>query len=221
MRDAGEAGGADSTSGKRPARTRPTRGAVRERILEAAGRAFAERGFEAASLDEIAQAAGFTKGAIYSNFRTKDDLILALMDDQVTDRLASSADALRRDDLALADRVRLVGDQLTQALLVEQSWHSLFLEFWQRALRDEALAARLAGRRQALRRAIAQVIDEQADQAGVTFPLPSSELATVILALSNGLAVERYPDPAAVPEDLFGRVLSLLLVGSTNDGPAG
>ncbi len=182
--------------------------------------AFAERGFDAVSLDEVADLAGFTKGAIYSNFRSKDDLILALMDDQVTDRLAASAEALSRDDLTCDDRMRLVGDQLTRALGTERAWQSLFLEFWQRAIRDPAVAAPFAARRQTLREAIARLIDEQASRAGVALPLPSEQLATVILALSNGLAIERYPNPAAVPDDLLGKVLQVLLAG-TAGGSAG
>ncbi len=217
LENVGEAPQAGTASGRRRERTRPTREAVRRRILDAACHSFAARGFDAVSLDEVAEAAGFTKGAVYSNFGSKEALILALMDGQVTDRLGASADALSRDDLSFAERMRVVGDQLTQALRTERMWQSLFLEFWQRAIRDPAVAARFTARRQALRQDIARVIDEQAGRAGVALPLPSAHLATVILALSNGLAIERYPDPAAVPDDLFGRILQVLLAGT----PAG
>src|ERR1700722_12611485 len=61
-------------------RTRPTRGEVRDRILDAASKVFAAEGFAGATIDAIGQAAGFTKGAVYSNFESKDELFLALLD---------------------------------------------------------------------------------------------------------------------------------------------
>src|SRR4051812_50109383 len=79
-----------------PARAvRPRKDEVRERVLQAAGEVFAERGFAAASLDQVAAAAGFTKGAVYSNFRSKDDLFLALMEDEGARRIDTVEAALR------------------------------------------------------------------------------------------------------------------------------
>lgn len=68
---------------------------MRARVLHAAGQVFAERGFSAASLDQVAAAAGFTKGAVYSSFGSKDELFLALMDAEVARRVEEVEAALR------------------------------------------------------------------------------------------------------------------------------
>src|SRR5262245_66371515 len=64
-------------------RTRPTRDETRRRLFEAAAQVFEERGIGAASIEAIAAAAGFTRGAVYSNFASKDDLIIAMLEDHV------------------------------------------------------------------------------------------------------------------------------------------
>src|SRR5580693_8478922 len=78
----------------KPARTRPTRAEVRDRILDAALEVFAAEGFAGATIDAIGQAAGFTKGAVYSNFESKDELFLALLDREFERRGAQIATTL-------------------------------------------------------------------------------------------------------------------------------
>src|ERR1700684_4238566 len=78
----------------KPPRTRPTRVEVRDRILDAASKVFAAEGFVGATIDAIGQAAGFTKGAVYSNFDSKDELFLALLDREFELRGAQIVTAL-------------------------------------------------------------------------------------------------------------------------------
>jgi AcrR family transcriptional regulator len=194
---------------------RPRRDDVRRAILDAAAAVFADRGIDGASLDDVAAAAGFTKGAVYSNFASKDELILALMDDRVAAHLDLGVQAVGSGERSPAERARALGDCLTAALLAQRQWHMLFLEFWQRALRDPEVGARFAAHRHVVRDDIATAIHDQATALGLTPALPPAELATVILALSNGLAIEAYPEAGAVPEHLFGQVLELLLAPAT------
>lgn len=197
-------------------RTRPRREDVRQAILDAAAEVFAERGIDGASLDDVAAAAGFTKGAVYSNFASKDELILALMDERVGAHLEIGIQAVRGSRRSPARRLRALGDRLTAALLAQRQWHLLFLELWQRALRDPQLGGSFTARRRALRQALTATITEQANTLGLTPRLTPEELAVVILALSNGLAIEAYPDPSAVPDELFGKVLELLASWATS-----
>src|SRR6185437_15796918 len=81
----------------KPPRTRPTRGEVRDRILDAAAKVFAAEGFAGATIDAIGQAAGFTKGAVYSNFGSKDELFLALLDPDLRERLIARRRAAAAD----------------------------------------------------------------------------------------------------------------------------
>ncbi len=124
-----------------------TRDDVRQ-ILDAAAREFARQGIDAASLEDIAATAGFTKGAVYSNFASKDELVLALVDAQVGTRLRSSVDAVDATRETTDDPAAVLGDRLTAAMVEHPEEHVLFLEFWLRAIRDAGTAARLGqGRR--------------------------------------------------------------------------
>ncbi len=89
-------------------RSRPTRAQTRARVLRAAGQVFAERGYERSSLDDVAAAAGLTKGAIYSSFSGKEELFYALMEERINERLALVADVIDRQG-AIGDTMRDIG----------------------------------------------------------------------------------------------------------------
>jgi AcrR family transcriptional regulator len=198
-------------------RKRPTRAQTRERLIEAARAVFAERAYEHASLDEIAAAAGLTKGAIYSNFGSKDELFYALMRDQIDERL-------RRITLAsdphttIAGRVLAAGRTLADATAGEPEWHLAFIEFWARTMRNPGLREDFARHRQAARDTIAGYLETQAARAGVDLPLPARQLAVAVLALSNGLAIEQLTEPEYADPALLPTLLNLLL--TANDSPA-
>ncbi|WP_158886757.1 TetR/AcrR family transcriptional regulator [Amycolatopsis anabasis] len=188
---------------------RPPRTETRQRVLDAAARVFAERGIAGASLREVAEAAGLTTGALYSNFAGKDELVLALMAEHVGMRLRRATEAV--DDLDDADALlREVGARLIEAVQTDFTWQRLFLEYWGVAMRDEEVRAGLAARRREARAALTRAITRIADARGFALPVPAEQAAVVVLALSNGFAIERGIDAGAVPDGLFGRVLTLL-----------
>jgi AcrR family transcriptional regulator len=199
------------TSGQHRARVRPQRSEVRRRLLDAAAQLFAQRGITATSIDDVAAAAGFTKGAFYSNFTSKDNLILELIDDRAASRLDWGKEAFQAGSRLAGERAEALGDRLTAIFVAHREWQMLFLEFWQQAVRSPEVGRRFAARRREMCSVVAAVIQSQAESLGLTLALPPEQLATVILALSNGLAIERYTDEEAVPDHLFGDVLRLLL----------
>src|SRR5258706_9199458 len=77
-------------------RTRPTRDDTRDKLFEAAARVFEEQGIGGASIETIAAAAGFTRGAFYSNFKSKDELIIAMLEDHVEQSIRRNLDLLAR-----------------------------------------------------------------------------------------------------------------------------
>ena len=180
---------------------RPPRDEVRARLLEAASSVFAQKGFAAASVEDVARAAGLTKGAIYSNFASKDDLFFALLGEHVARRFLAVAEV--RD-------IGAVGDALMRAAVDDADWQLLFLEFWQRAIRDPGAREQFVTHRRELRAAMAEAIDARAAELGQPLPMPARDLATIFLALSNGLAIEHLADPDEVPTKLFGAVLAAL-----------
>ena len=191
---------------------RPGRAAVRRRLLDAAVHVFAERGYAGANLDQVAAAAGLTKGAIYSNFAGKDDLFFAMMEDQVLRRVEAIRAALEASAGAPREQRTLhdIGRLLTEAFTQQREWRLVFLDFWRRAVQDDDARAQFVAHRRALRAAIADSVEQVLGRAPDLGGLTIDDIVTVVLALSNGLAIEQYADPDVVSPDLFGRVLAQL-----------
>jgi AcrR family transcriptional regulator len=188
-------------------RTRPRRDQVRARVLEAAREVFAERGFAGASTDLVAAAAGFTKGAVYSNFGSKDELFLALMAAEAAARVAAVEQALATTT-DLPGALAAVGAQLSRP---DAAWQLLYLEFWQRAVRDPAVRTAFTASRRELRGRVAAVVERFLAEHPVQTGWDAGRLTVVILALTHGLALESLPDPDAVPDDVLPRVLADLV----------
>ena len=173
---------------------------------------FAERGYERSSLDDVAAAAGLTKGAIYSSFSGKEELFYALMEERINERLALVADVIDRQG-AISDTMRDIGAGLAELIHSQADWHLLFIEFWARAVRDPALREEFARHRRAARQLIADALEHQAKLAGSDLPAPADQLAIAVLALSNGIAIEQLADPDTIDPATFGAILSILLAG--------
>ena len=178
--------------------------------MDAAVQVFARQGIANTSLTDIATAAGLTKGAVYSNFDSKDELVLALMEEHLVERM-THATAVFDGVADSAEAVREAGLRLLTAVLHDATWHRLFLEYWTLAMHEDRVHAGIATRRRELRAAISSAIARAADTQKISLPLDPDELAVTLLALSNGFAVERAIDPEAVPEDLFAKLLALLV----------
>lgn len=194
----------------KPTTRRPPREEVRRRILDAATRVFLERGFKGASLEEIAATAGFSKGAVYSNFEDKDALFLALLDEEFAwrlDQLRAAVEAAPDDpDTGAA----AAGRSMMRALATHRDLHVLFVEFRVHADRSPRTRRAFARRRREMRATLAEAIAAYADRAGVALTMPADHLATVLLALTNGLALERLGQEEAVPDGIFGEVIAQL-----------
>lgn len=196
-----------TATGVTPRTPRPRREEVRTRVLEAAAGVVAERGFAGATLDQVAASAGFTKGAVYSNFGSKDELFLALLEAQIARRVATVESALRSaPDLPAA--LAAAGSELAR---VDPAAQLLQVEFWQRAVRDPEVRNRFVRFRREVRARIADVVREVLRERPVTPGWDAESLALVVVALAQGLALEALPDPGAVPEGLVTRVLAALV----------
>jgi AcrR family transcriptional regulator len=194
-----------------PSRRRTPRSEVRERILTAAMTTFASEGFAGATIDMIADAAGFTKGAVYSNFGSKDDLFFALLDAEVRARaalitkLTEQVGASDGPESAAA----AVGKALMQAIRENTDYQLLFVEYWLRAARDPQIRARFAKHRRTLIDRTMKAIIDPAALAGTG--LSPEALTTLLVALMNGFAIEEIIAPGTVPPDLLGAVLESVI----------
>ena len=148
---------------------------TRDTVLAAARDVFARDGFHGATLERVAEEAGFTKGAVYSAFASKADLFLAVYEARVAERIA-------RVDLAVEDWRRI--------MRTERSWTAALTEFWVHASRDPDLRERFAAAHRAWRDALGEVIAAAWAADGRTLPLPADKVAVAVMALGNGLALE-------------------------------
>jgi AcrR family transcriptional regulator len=182
---------------------------TRDALIAAAATVFQARGFQGANLREIASEAALTTGAVYSNFDGKADLFLAVLEENIDPRLAVMYEAART-----APRRRVgaaVGEEFAAYVRQQRRWLTLLIEFWAQAARDPKLRPKFAERHGRLRSAIADVLAERAARLGLSLALPADQLAIVLIALTNGMAVEKLADPQGVPKDLYARALDLLL----------
>jgi AcrR family transcriptional regulator len=183
------------------------RAQTRTRLLDAAARVYAQRGFDSATIDEIAQGAGFTKGAVYDHFGSKERLLFALLDEHLAGQIAEQV-ALFDPATATAERPRAGADRWMQELDQNPDAFRLFVEAWVHGQRDEDLRARVAAGMEAWRATFrsfgrqghGEVRDEVLDG-----------IANVMLALGAGLGMVRLTDPDSVSPRLLGAVFVLLL----------
>jgi AcrR family transcriptional regulator len=193
---------------------------TRSSLLAAAARVYARSGFGGATLDEVAAEAGFTKGAVYSHFGSKENLLLALMEEHLASQVA--------EQIALFDRERTTWERplAGSARWMEQLDQDadpfrLFVELWIYAQRDERLRQRLAGGLDALRVTFARFAAESAADAGLEeSPHAHEQFANVMLGLGLGLPMLKLIDPDSVPRSLLGAVLSVLIRTAETDPDA-
>jgi AcrR family transcriptional regulator len=191
---------------------------TRERLLWAARSAFASRGFHGASVEEIASMAGYSTGALYSNFDGKEDLFLALMEREIAEHAREIAEAVRERP-SVAERATGGARQWMTMIEREPELVLLFTEFWAYAVREPLVRPKVAARFAQVRAMLTKLIADSVRDFDLELALPAEQLAVAIDALADGIARQKLTDPEAVPDDLMGRVLAMLFAAATR--PAG
>ena len=181
-------------------------------LIEAAGRIFSRRGLQQASIDEVAEEAGYTKGAFYANFRSKEELFLAMLDERFAARLEEIEAVLDSDD-ELAEKTRRAGADLTAHLRADPEWERLFFEFAAYAARNDDFRQELVTRYRSLRVATAAAFARSDERHGFTPPIPDEDVALMTCAMANGFALEQLLEPDAVGDDLYGTMLLIFFTG--------
>lgn len=185
---------------------------TRNDLIAAARSVFLARGFHAATLDEIAEEAGYTKGAVYSNFAGKDDLFLALLAEHYARRAKVYAElVLEPDDVE--ETYRAVAMFMLGAYEREPAWWPLVSDFTSHAAGQTELRERLHELREGFIDAVATTIEALAERHQMTFLLPAREIARGTGALMRGMAVEWAIDPAPADADVFQEMLAAYLRG--------
>lgn len=187
---------------------------TRELLLDAAARTFARKGFAGASVEEIAEDAGFTVGALYSHFSSKSELFLELMAGRARDRESETAQLLAEDPTDDAMWTAL-GEQMIEVADKDMDLAPLQAEFWLYAVRNpevmETFTARLRQRREPLEQLIGAGLQRAGQYPGGRDLAP--RLAIVVSALFQGMVRQRRLDPDHVSAELYGEALRWLFAG--------
>lgn len=181
---------------------------TRERLLDAALEVFSRRGYYAASVDEIAAEAGYSKGAVYSNFSNKEELFLALIDRRFARQVQEYPGIINFMD----DGVQLrEGSDFKDQIMKDSAWNILMVEFFLFAIREESNRDELAARIKQLRGVMGENLSALYTKLGKKPGLPVAELPWSVFSLGIGMILQAYIDPDSLPNGVYERALQQLL----------
>jgi len=187
------------------------RQATRDRVLEAASEVFAERGFHGATVEDICERAGFTRGAFYSNFSSKDDLVVELSrrhSEALVDRIRRASKRERASaDEVLSDVFAALADDS------RERWLVLTTEFTLHAIRDAGARRTWAAQQRRVRDELVSVVDEAVSRQGLTLPIPTDLFVRAAIALAQGSMTQRLVEPRALAVGELERTVLPILLG--------
>jgi AcrR family transcriptional regulator len=187
---------------------------TRECLMHSAAKVFARRGLEHASIDEVAEDAGFTKGAFYANFKNKEELFLAMLDERFAKRIEDIEQVVASEGSA-AQKARRGGDQFASMLAADPEWERLFFEFSAYAARDEEFREELVTRYRAMRDKIAVAL-EMDDHDGADekrHAIPVEDVALMLCMMGNGFSLEKLLERDGVADEVYGKMLMIFFTG--------
>jgi AcrR family transcriptional regulator len=202
----------------RTLRTRVERQAqTRTELIGAAERLFISEGFHATSVADVAAVAGYTTGAVYSNFASKEDLFFA-----VYERRAETA--VRRversiQELGPAAAVERIGTDTAARRGRDDGWLAVFVEFWAHVVRTPELRARFAEIHTRASQPVADAVDRLT--GGGEGPMTGTAVTAAMNVMQIGLALERLTRPGSVDAQVAARMVRLVLAdmgGSAAEG---
>ena len=185
---------------------------TRECLMQSAAKVFTKRGLQQASIDEVAEDAGFTKGAFYANFKSKEELFLAMLDERFSERI-DEIERVIAGEGTTAEKARRAGDDFTQMIVADPEWQRLFFEFSAYAARNDEFRQELVTRYRSMRDRVAAALRARGEAAGLESALPYEQIALMTCAMANGVALEKLLEGEAVPDELYGTMLTLLFAG--------
>lgn len=211
--------GAQARTGRLDRRTKEARSERRDgraTLLDAAAEVFAARGLRDASVDEVAERAGYSKGAVYWHFESKEDLFLALLEERIDQPMREMIELLESAPPE-QDMGPEASRRFTALLQTQRELLLLEHEYWSQAARDPELGERYRRRQAGLRSALGRALITRVEHLGgpALDRAGGEAMATIVMGLAAGLARERLIDPEAVPDDLLGKALVLLYKGTT------
>ena len=177
------------------AKTRRERKAeTRAALLGSAAKLFCRDGLQGTSVEAIAEDAGYTKGAFYSSFASKEELFLVMLDDRFAEQL-DRLDGILAGEREPAEEARVAADEFIQSLRGEDEWRRLYFEFIAYAARNDGFGAELAERHRRMRARLADIVGGWAANFPDESPLPIPDIAAMIDFMADGYLLDQLIDP--------------------------
>jgi len=184
---------------------------TRAALIRAAGEVFVERGFHATSVEAISERAGFTRGAFYSNFASKEEIFAELLQSTVYAAYRAMEEQQLASDAPIPDARESAVDLARIQAHPDGRWmFRLWLELLLQAGRDERMRALAVEFWRTNRGLLAKLAERRFAEKGRELPLPADVMASAMIAMDIGLAIQHYVDPDAVPLDVYPDVFGML-----------
>jgi AcrR family transcriptional regulator len=183
---------------------------TRKSLLDAAAGLFCKRGLEGASIDEVAQAAGYTKGAFYANFKSKEELFLVMLDERF-------AHELERLDRALTgteephEEARAAAEDFIH-FAADNDWPRLYFQFVAHAALDDDFRQELATRHHAMRERLTEVFKRWKEGIGAAPAIPVEQITAMMFFMADGFLLDRMIEPD-LNEDLYATMIGVFMRG--------
>jgi AcrR family transcriptional regulator len=187
----------------------------RSRVLDAARRVFMERGYHGATLEQIAEEAGFSKGVVYSQFESKADLFLALLEKRIEERAAENAELVA--NLAGEDAIAAMTEHFVRVGRSAPEWGLLVAEFRVHAARNPELNRRYAAAHERTIGWLSSLLEELYQRAGQELPFPPRHMAELVMAVGIGAELEQAANPDALQGPFVADLMARLLTQKSKD----
>lgn len=189
---------------------------TRKLLLESAVEIFAKFGFHGASVDKIADHAGFSKGAVYGHFQSKEELFLALLENRMNMH-AENINNLIEQEYTVSHTIEKINAYFNSVKEENRTMSMLNMEFLLYAMRKESVRDKWSGMISQSVGRISESIEVLMKKENHKLSLPSQDIAWIILSLENGMSIFHYIGENSVPSDLYGKALKTLLLASKRE----
>jgi AcrR family transcriptional regulator len=186
---------------------------TRSSLMKSAAKVFCRHGMDRASIDQVAEEAGYTKGAFYANFKNKEELFLAMLDEHFEQRIGEVERAFADVEESPPDQARHAAAEFARSLHAKPEVARLFQEFYLYAIRDEGFREELVTRFATLRNRIEQIYQRRADELGLELDLPMERIVRMVIAMADGWALWQLLEPDEVDDELVEEMMALFTTG--------
>jgi AcrR family transcriptional regulator len=184
---------------------------TRKSLLRSAANAFCRKGLEGASVEEVAQDAGYTKGAFYANFKSKEELFLVMLDERFSEQL-DRVDSLLAGGEEPGEEARHAAQDFIRSLRGAEDWRRLYFEFVAYAMRNEEFRQELATRHRTLRARLSEIYRRWSADFPAEPPVPIEDIAAMTDFMADGFLLDQLIDPT-LDDELYSTMLLIFFRG--------